>query len=119
MCDANSRALGTSAIRPRWGLLYATALPQVAGLVVVEAVHPTVAVRVTLRLLLALGIFATMSMWIRANRPAIDLQDWCDCAGQRMTIRVIESRRPLALPPVEPAPLVSVSAGEEYELTAR
>ena len=105
--------------RPRWGILYAATLPQLAALGAVEAVHSPNPVRLILRVLLALAVFATMSVWLRVNLPALDLQDWCDCAGERMTIRVVESAppRPRALPakpPLAPAPVE-----EEYEIATR
>jgi hypothetical protein len=120
MCDTSLPATrGSAAAPPRWGLLYGTAVPQLAALGAVEAMQSPHAIRVALRCVLALGMFATMAMWLRANRPAIDLQDWCDCAGEQMTIRVIESRRSIAVPsPIEPAPLQPVPADEEYEVTA-
>src|SRR6266480_4521849 len=105
MCETTSAGSHSSAIaRPQWGLLYAGTLPQLAALGALEAVHAPHPLRLTLRCLLALGLFATMSVWLRTNRPAFDLQDWCDCAGARMTIRVIASRPPTpAARPLEPA----------------
>jgi hypothetical protein len=121
MCDTTSRAArGSVGSRPRWGLLYAATLPQLAALGVVELTQSTQVVRVALRYLLALAVFLAMGAWLRANRAAFDLLDWCDCAGQQMTVRVIESRRPrpiavpLDLPAILPAP-----AEEEYEVSGR
>jgi hypothetical protein len=37
-----------------------------------------------------------MAGWVRANRVRLDLDDWCVCASERITVRVISSRR---LPP--------------------
>jgi hypothetical protein len=34
-----------------------------------------------------------MAQWARRNRAALDHLDWCDCASERVTIRVIASRR--------------------------
>ena len=111
MCDTTSRAArGSVGGRPRWGVLYAAILPQLAALGVVEVAQSPGAIRVALRCLLALGVFLAMGAWLRANRAAFDLQDWCDCAGPQMTVRVIESRRPrpvavpLDLPAILPAP---------------
>jgi len=121
MCDTTSQgARGSADARPSWGLLYGTALPQLAALGAVEVVQSPHAVRIALRCLLALGVFATMSVWLRANRPAFDLQNWCECAGERMTIRVIESHRPqpVALPLDHPATIPD-EAEEEYEVAAR
>jgi len=83
---------------PRWLLLYAATAPQLAALAAVEASAPSPPVRVLLRWALTLATFVGMGLWVRANRAAFDLQDWCDCAPQKMTIRVIESRRPITVP---------------------
>ena len=121
MCDTTSRAArGSVGSRPRWGLLCAATLPQLAALGVVELTQSTQVVRVALRYLLALAVFLAMGAWLRANRAAFDLQDWCGCAAQQMIVRVIESRRPrpiavpLDLPAILPAP-----AEEEYEVSGR
>ena len=99
MCDTTSRgARGSVGDRPRWGALYAATLPQLG----------------------ALGVFLAMGAWLRANRPAFDLQDWCDCAGQQMTVRVIESRRPRPVAfPLDPPVFAPAPAEEEYEVAAR
>ena len=121
MCDTTSRAArGSFGGRPRWGLLYAATLPQLAALGVVEVAQSPHAVRVALRYLLALGVFLAMGAWLRANRPAFDLQDWCDCAAQQMTVRVIESRRPRPLAvPLDPPATAPGPAEEEYEVATR
>jgi hypothetical protein len=118
MCQAATPGATRSAnASPRWGLLYAGTLSQLAALGAAEAVHSPHLLRVTLRCLLAVGIFATMSVWLRTNRPALDLQHWCDCAGARMTIRVIESHRPEpAVQPLEPTFISSAAEEQEYEL---
>jgi hypothetical protein len=46
-------------------------------------------------------VFLAMAAWLRANRAAFDLQDWCDCAGQQMTV------------------ILPASAEEEYEVSGR
>jgi hypothetical protein len=121
MCDTTHRGMhGSDVARPRWGLLYGTALPQLAALGALEVVQSPHAVRIALRCLLAFGVFAAMSILLRANRPAFDLQNWCECAGERMTIRVIESRRPQpAASPLDRPALVPAPAEEEYEVVAR
>ena len=121
MCDTTSQAArGSVGGQPRWGFLYAATLPQLAALGVVEVAQSPQAVRVGLRCLLALGVFLAMGAWLRANRPAVDLQDWCDCAGQQMTVRVIESRRPRPVAfPVDPPATAPVPAEEEYEVATR
>jgi len=123
MCETTYRGTREATLRrPRWGVLYAATLPQIAALGAVEVVQSPPAVRVALRCLLALGVFVAMALWLHANRPAFDLRNWCDCAGTRMTIRVIESRRPPPIPvPCEhPATIAEeVEVGEEHEVAAR
>ena len=121
MCDVTTtRAARGSAIgRPRWGLLYSAILAQLAGLVAIEAVHSPPATGLALRVLLTLGVFATASIWVRANRSALDLQNCCACAGQHMTIRVVESRRRQpAAPSFEPTVIARAPVEEEYEVAA-
>ena len=121
MCDTTSQAARRSVGgQPRWGFLYAATLPQLVALGVIEVTQSPQAVRIALRGLLALGVFLAMGAWLRANRPAFDLQDWCDCAGQQMTVRVIESRRPRPVGfPIDPPATAPVPAEEEYEVAAR
>jgi hypothetical protein len=116
MCDT-PRAVAS---RPRWGTLYGLTVPPLAVLAVVESAGPPSAVRTVLRLALALGAFAGMAIWVRTNRAAFDLSDWCDCAGQTMTVRVIESDRPWPStePAAPPTPLPEW-AEQEYDLTLR
>ena len=123
MCHGTtSRGRASAVAPPRWGLLYAGTLPQLAALAAVEAAHSPHLVRLTLRCLLAVSVFAAMSAWLRSNRPALDLQDWCDCAGDRMTIRVIDSPAPTpAGRPFEPT-FISAEptlVEEDYELAGR
>jgi hypothetical protein len=121
MCETRGTPEATLR-QPRWGVLYAATLPQIAALGAVEVVQSPPAVRVALRCLLALGVFVAMALWLRANRPAFDLRNWCDCAGARMTIRVIESRRPqpISVPCAHPATIPEeVEVGAEYEVAAR
>ena len=42
--------------------------------------------------------FAALAGWVRRNRVALDLEDWCACAAERITVRVIPSRRPVPVP---------------------
>jgi len=120
MCDTSEGERASATMRPRWGTLYATVFPQLAALGAAEVVHSPGAIRLALRCVLALGAFATMSLWLRANRPAFDLQNWCDCAGQRMTIRVIESRLPkLTASPLEPAVITQDLVEDEYDIAGR
>jgi len=121
MChSATSRGRRSAVAAPRWGLLYAGTLPQLAALGVVEAAYSPQLLRMTLRCLIAVSVFVTMSVWLRTNRPALDLQDWCDCAGAQMKIRVIASHPPkLAARSLEPALSSPASLEEECEVVGR
>jgi hypothetical protein len=124
MCDP-SRPPGPALARPRWGLLYGAAFSPLAALAVVEAAAPPNGVRTLLRGVCALLAFVGMAVWVRASRKALDMLDWCACAGETVTVRVIESRRPRRLAELpEPAPLpeptpLTVPADEERELIRR
>jgi hypothetical protein len=114
MCDTSRVAVAG----PRWGALYAATAPPLTALAIVEVAGPVGVARTALRLALALGAFVGMAVWVHANRPAFDLQNWCDCAGRTMTVRVIESRRPLPSTPPSAVPVLD-SHVEEYELAQR
>ena len=111
MCDTPRAAVS----RPRWGALYGTTVPPLAALAVLEVAAPPNVVRTALRLVLALGAFAGMAIWIRSNRAAFDLADWCDCAGRTLTVRVIHSCPPLSGAPAPAPELVA----QTYELAER
>lgn len=98
MCETTSRASG----RPRWGWLYGAALPPLAALAIVEAATLPNVLRIVLRCTLALAALIGIVLWIRANRPAFDLLEWCNCAAATITVRVLESRRPAASSPFDP-----------------
>lgn len=84
--------------RPRWASLYGATLPQLLALAAVEASTPSPPLRAILRWTLALGTFVGMGLWVRSNRAAFDLENWCACAPQKVTVRVIESHRPAYTP---------------------
>ena len=79
--------------RPRWVLLYGAAFSPLAVLAVVEMAAPPNPIRIILRLVFAVGAFAGMAVWVRASRTALEMLDWCACAGETVSVRVIESRR--------------------------
>jgi hypothetical protein len=116
MCEAHASAQSSSgAGRLRWGLLYGMVLPPLAALALIELAGPPGPVRTVLDPMLALGPFLGMALWIRASRTALDLQNWCACAGSSVTVRVIESRRPeTPVERLEPSP-----PEEAHELLAR
>jgi hypothetical protein len=82
----------------------------------VEVAGPTGPARVVLRIVLALGALAAMAIWSRANRTALDLLDWCECASRTVTVRVVLSR-PAAVG--QPSPALRPVQAEEYEPAGR
>ena len=118
MCDTPGPP-GPALRRPRWALLYGAAFSPLAVLAVVEVTTPPNAVRTLLRFVFAIGAFAGMAIWVRASRTALDMLDWCECAGATVSVRVIGSQR--SRPWTEPdAPGSSPAwADEERELALR
>lgn len=97
--------------RPQWSLLYWLALVT-PGLLGGAELVPLLGVwRTAVRSGLALGGFAAMAWWVWRNRVALDQEDWCACAGQRTTVRVIPSRRPAPAPIEAPARAEPEDAG--------
>jgi hypothetical protein len=104
MCEASAR-MPRRGQRPRWCALYGAGLLPLAALAVVEAVSPAGALRMALRCTCTTGAFALLALWIRSNRAALDLQQWCACAPATVTVRVVESRLLDARPPELSPPL--------------
>jgi len=118
MCDSTRLAEGAGT-RPRWRVLYGVVCPPLAMLGIVEVAAPPAPLRTLLRLALVLGAVAAMAVWVRANRAALDLQEWCACAASTVTVRVIESPRPSAPPRSDPFPASPARVEEEYEVARR
>lgn len=117
MCDTRpTRARGSAWPGPRWGVLYALTIPQLTVLAAVEATQASHPLRAALRCAVALGVFIAMGAWVHVNRAAFDLWDWCDCAGERMTVRVIHSRSPRPAEPQELPTLTPADAPEREVL---
>ncbi len=115
MCDSTLLA-GRGVTRPRWRVLYGVVCPPLAMLGIVDVAAPPAPVRTLLRLALILVAVAAMTAWVRANRAALDLQDWCACAASTITVRVIESQRPAASPRSDPFPASPAWVEEEREV---
>jgi len=115
MCDPTLLA-GRAVTRPRWRVLYVAVCLPLATLGIVEVAAVPAPVRTLLRLALVLVAVAAMAAWVRANRAALDLQDWCACAASTITVRVIESQRPSAPPRSDPFPASPTWVEEEREV---
>jgi len=118
MCDP-SRPPGPALARPRWALLYGAAFSPLAALAVVEVAAPPNWIRTLLRTVFALIAFVGMAVWVRASRTALDMLNWCACAGQTVTVRVIESRRSRSLAELDAPGSSPAGAEEERELALR
>ena len=95
MCDTRVRpARARKTPQPRWTLLYGLAFSTLGAVAAVGVIPLPGAWQAALRSGLGIGGFAAMAMWVRLNRAALDLQDWCECAGSKITVRVIPSDRP-------------------------
>lgn len=79
--------------RPRWGLLYGVVFAGLAALALVDA-YAAASARTVLDGVMAGTVFLGIGRWIRTNRVALDQQNWCECAADTLTVRVIPSRRP-------------------------
>jgi hypothetical protein len=91
MCGSSAaRTAGTATPRPRWGVLYGVVVLGLIALAVADVEAPDLA-RPTLDAGLAGVTLAAVALWVRGNRMALDLQDWCDCAADTVTVRVISS----------------------------
>lgn len=109
MCDAPSGTLP----RPRWSVLYAlVVVAAVTGLAIAVVVPPGLVTNVV-DAALGLAVLGAAAFWVRANRVALDLDGWCDCATEHVTMRVIQSRQPDVPDAVPALPGVSVRVRRE------
>jgi len=99
MCGVNDRLDGPSRRQhPRWSALYLLAGLMLGVLLAVQGLVAAGGERTALQCGLVLAGFSAMVQWARRNRTALDHLDWCDCASQRVTMRVIASHRPTPTP---------------------
>jgi len=81
MCDPARASQATAASpRPRWGQLYGIAILGLLALAAGDVASPRTA-RSTLDAVLGGAALVAMATWVRGNRTALDLQDWCACAS--------------------------------------
>jgi hypothetical protein len=95
MCESNRilRRAAATIPRPRWARLYGIAFAGLATLTIANVALPDVA-QPPLDGLITVAVFVAFALWVRGNRAALDQQDWCECAADTLTVRVIPSRRP-------------------------
>lgn len=112
MCDAVSDDRQPMS-HPRWLRLYAVTLIQLAAFAVVELAGFSAPVRTALRCLMTIGLFVGMGLWVHANRAAMNLEQWCDCASRTIAVRVIQSRRSEQPRPIPPPVAEPIEADED------
>ena len=94
MCGVSERSGRSRAFpRPKWRGLYAVAGLMLAALATAEILVTPGAELTALQCAIVVAGFGAMVGWTRLNRAALDRMDWCACAGARVTMRVIASRR--------------------------
>lgn len=89
MCD--SRKTVATVERPHWSRLYAVLPLAIVTLALVELSVRVPVLRVMFRCGIVCAAFGAMMGWVRANRVALDQLDWCACAANAVTVRVISS----------------------------
>jgi hypothetical protein len=119
MCESTdaSRGAGAAIPRPRWGVLYGVVSLGLVALAIADVAAPTVA-RSTFDSVLAGGALAAIALWVHRSRTALDLQDWCECAADKTSVRVIPSRCPEQDAPTCPDVTVCVPAEEPEDVWA-
>jgi hypothetical protein len=94
MCGVSERSGRSRALpRPGWGGLYTVAGLILTALAIAETLLAPGAELTALQCGLVVAGFGAMVGWTRRNRATFDRMDWCDCAGTRVTMRVIPSHR--------------------------
>ena len=66
-------SIDTERAKPSWGWLYALATLMLTLLAVADVYVPAGVWRRALEVVIAVSAFATMQLWVRANRRALDL----------------------------------------------
>ena len=94
MCGVSERSGRSLTLPgPRWSGLYALAGLMLVALAVAEMLIAPGAELTTLGCGIVLAGFGAMVGWTRRSRAALDRMDWCECAGERVIMRVIPSHR--------------------------
>src|SRR5262245_37254464 len=94
MCGVSERSGRSRALpRPGWSGRYAVAGLMLAALAIAETLLAPGAELTALQCGIVVAGFVGIVGWTRRNRAALDRMDWCDCAGARVTMRVIPSHR--------------------------
>lgn len=89
--------------RPTWGRLYG--MLAVAGTIVAVLEASPLAAAMTQALEGAIAALVVVALvgWLRANRAALDQEEWCACAASTLTVREVRPKQ--AFPRVPAASL--------------
>ena len=99
MCDDRRDSTRDQVLpRPRWTALYGIVVSGSVSAVAVEVLSPVGAARTALRLAVVVGSSVAIALWVRLNRVSLDAQDWCVCAPEKMTVRVVRASPPYNAP---------------------
>jgi hypothetical protein len=97
MCDSQAGSCRERLLpRPKWATLYSLVVLGASSAAAVEMFGPAGALRTALRLGVVIGGSVAITLWLRLNRVALDAEDWCACAHEKMTVRVIRSAPPFS-----------------------
>ena len=111
MCDDRPRSTRERLLpRPQWTILYGILVFGTSSAVTVEVFSPAGGARTALRWGVVIGGSLAIALWVRLNRVPLDTEDWCACAGEKMTVRVIRSTLP-----VEHEPLPTLSGSKRVD----
>ncbi|HEV2055043.1 MAG TPA: hypothetical protein VGV06_07710 [Methylomirabilota bacterium] len=87
-----TRTSSGKTLAPRWGRLYLLATLALGLSGAAETALQARPWHTVMESVVVGAIFGTMAAWVRANRAALDQADCCDCAADRVTVRVLHSR---------------------------
>ena len=96
MCDDRPRGTAERLLPlPQWGALYGILILGTSSAATVEFFSPAGVTRTALRWGVVIGSSIAIALWVRLNRVPLDAEDWCACAGEKTTVRVIRSTMPV------------------------
>lgn len=97
---------------PRWGRLYAIVAVAATAVGVAHVALAPSAFRSATLLAIVISMGVAMRRWVTTNRVELDLAQWCDCARETVTVRVVAGPAPLSSPrPLRHEPAVETVAG--------
>jgi hypothetical protein len=106
-----SRASSGSTL-PRWGRLYVIVGVGAAALELANIALASSPVRSAVLVAIVVSTGVVMTRWVAANRVELDLAQWCECARDSMTVRVIARPAPPRASHREaPSPALEATAG--------